>query len=521
MQALQAQAQTSGELAATFGVSDRHVRRTIADLILEKKVIRQRDGRDFLYSLAAAVVEEDAATTTIRDPAETTDNCGHNVRDRDLGHPSNNGETISDIRGPDRGHEKKETSKQRHRKAKRTPSMCGPARIGPQFLPGSDQCSDSGTPLCPQFYAGFERDKIQFVLLDKIFRDLLVVRAKDADWEYRKARDTEHSTIWIRVPACLMSMQVGKDTVTFYSSEPGDMSAIAAWVREEFTATYSDIENLIRRIKCPENLSSEELTVVVKHPETITAIRSSIGKMNVTGSWDIACPSQTIPGLKIYECNGTMRIEFVIGNHIQGLSGLEMRAELMSKMPVIHRTPGQFWEFIQKYYSHLAHPLNVDTGGHEYLKSMEQVTGTIREIAGQFTDTLKQFAARMPTTAISPEEKKLRELKIAIEDLESGELGDIIQVFRNLLNVEEAPTKVFLAAWTVWAKRNFKGRVIKADIASLLLRANDPLSASDIAAAIVRLKKVRLLQEDERLEIRFSPEGAEMARILMAKREGM
>jgi hypothetical protein len=520
MQALQAQAQTSGELAATFGVSDRHVRRTIADLILEKKVIRQRDGRDFLYSLAAAVVEEDAATTTIRDSAGISDNCGHNVRDRDLGHSSNNGETISDIRGHDLGPEKTETTKQRHRKAKRTPSMCGPARIGPQFLLGSDQCTDGGTPLCPQFYAGFERDKIQFVLLDKIFRDLLITRAKDAGWEYRKARDTEHSTIWIRIPACHMSMQAGKDTVTFYSSEPGDMSAIAAWVREEFTATYSDIENLIRRIKCPENLSSEELTVVVKHTETITAIRSMIGKPSNTGSWDLKCPSQTIPGLKIYESNSTMRIEFIIGNHIQGLSGLEMRAELMGRMPVIHRTPGQFWEFIQKYYSHLSHPLNVDTGGHEYLKSMEQVTETIRDIAGQFTDSLRTIASRIPAVP-TQQDLQIRELKAAIEKLENGELGEIIRTFRDLLNVDEAPTKVFLSAWAIWKGRHCKGRVNKAEIASMLLRQNEPLSIPEIANALPVLRTAGLLQEDPGIEICFSASGREIAEILMAKREGL
>jgi hypothetical protein len=63
--------------------------------------------------------------------------------------------------------------------------------------------------------------------------------------------------------------------------------------------------------------------------------------------------------------------------------------------------------------------------------------------------------------------------------------------------------------------------VIKADVASLLLRANDPLSAADIADALVRLRNVGLLQQDERLEICFSPEGAELARILTAKREGV
>jgi hypothetical protein len=514
MQALQAQPATSGELADQFGVSDRHIRRTIADLILEKKVIRQRDGRNFLYSLAAAVVEEDAATTTITGPAGTADNCGHNVRDRDLGHGTNCGHsdgTIADMennRGPDRGHQIKETTKQRHRNRKATPKGYGPATNQPHFPPGTaplTACGDSGTNLCPQFFAGFERDMIQFVLMDKIFRDLLVARADTEKWNVRKV----HGQTWI-YPMAKLSLQVGKDTVVFYSADPGDMSCITQWVREHFTVEYSDIESLILRIKYPQNLSSEELTVIVKNPDTIAAIRTSIGKSMVNGQFNLQHPSQSIPGLKIYESNGTMRIEFIVHNHKTGASAIDMREELMREMPRIHQTPGLFWEFIQKYYSALHHPLIIDTGGHDFLQALESVTG-------HFTRTIDRLTDRIVSG--KEEYDTFRELKAAIEALETGELEDIIRVFRDMLNVEESPTKVFLAAWTVWAKRNFKGRVIKADIASLLLRANDPLPIDDIANALDRLRGVGLLQHDKRLEICFSPGGTEIARILMAKRE--
>jgi hypothetical protein len=518
MEALQAQPQSSAELAAQFGVSDRHIRRTIADLILSKEIIVTRDGRSIIYSAAAAVVKEDAATTTITARPATADNSGHEIADMSAinsGHPAPSGGKIADIpenSGHNSGHGKKETSKQRHRIAKREAFMRGPSPFGPQFPPGSDPCADGGTPLCPQFYAGFERDMIQFVLLDKIFRDLLVTRAEAEHWETRRIRDTVHSTIWIRIPVCQLSMQAGRDTVTFYSAEPGDMSAIAAWVRQEFTVGYADIDNLVSRIKSPESLSAEELTVVVRHPETIAAIRSSIGKMMTNGMFDLQHPSEKLPGLKIYESNGTMRIEFVSHNRVSALSGLDMRAELMALMPRIHRTPGLFWEFVQKYYSALHHPIMIDTRGHEFLQALQQVSG-------QFTDALRIIADKIPKAAPSPEDLKLRELRDAIEALESSELGDIIRLFRDMFNVEEDTTKTYLAAWAVWAKRNFKGRVTKADIASLLLRANEPIAAPRIAEAIDQLKATHLLQQDDRLEICFSPEGTEIARILMAKRE--
>ncbi|MCK9579329.1 MAG: hypothetical protein M0Q92_02620 [Methanoregula sp.] len=511
MQALQAQPQTSAELAARFGVSDRHIRRTIADLILEKKVSRQRAGRDFLYSLAAAVVEEDAATTTITGSAGTADNCGHNVRDRDLGHTSDTGETIADIRGHDRGHGKPQNSKQRHRITKRTPSMHGPAANGPPCGPGPGPltpCGDSGTNLCPQFFAGFERDMIQFVLFDKIFRDLLMTRADERGWQVRKV----HGLTWI-YPMNTLSLQVGKDTVTFYSSEPGDMSVISRWVQDNFAVEYGDIKSLVCRIKYPQNLSSEELTVVVKRPETIQAIRTSIGKSMVNGQFNLQHPSEAIPGLKIYERDSTMRIEFIVHNHKTGAAAVDMREELMRDLPRIHGTPGLFWEFVQKYYSALHHPLIIDTGGHDFLAALDKITG-------HFTGALRDLAAKIPA-APTGRELQLRELRDAIEALESGELGDIIRTFRDLANIEETPTKVFLAAWVIWNNRHRKGRVNKAEIAGMLMRQNDPLTLAQIADAVDRLKMVGLMDENPKIEICFSAAGREIAEILIAKKEGI
>jgi hypothetical protein len=351
---------------------------------------------------------------------------------------------------------------------------------------------------------------IQFVLVDRIFRDLLMSRATDNGWQVRKV----HGLTWI-YPMNTLSLQVGKDTVTFYSSEPGDMSVIAGWVQEHFTEEYSDMTSLVARIKHPQNLSSEELTVSVKRPETITAIRTSIGKSMVNGQFNLQHPSEAIPGLKIYERDGTMRIEFIVHNHKTGASAIDMREELMRDLPRIHGTPGLFWEFIQKYYSALHHPLIIDTGGHDFLQALEKITG-------HFTGVMKDLAGKIPAASLQPEESRLKEIEAAIEKFEIGvELDDILQAFQRALKLEDRATKVFLAAWVVWSKRNCKGRVLKEEIASLLQKAGETLTVAEIADAVEELKSARLLDHDPRLEIKFSPVGQALAKKITAKREGV
>jgi len=517
MQALQAKPDTSAELADQFGCSDRHVRRILQDPPEGYTVTATRNGRNIVYSAAAEEKKEAAASSSITAIADPAGNSGHGIADMsaiNCGHSASSDGRIADIEknsGHNSGHDKPLNSKQRSRNAKRTPTRHGPAANGAPCGSGTGQltpCGDSGTNLCPQFFAGFERDMIQFVLFDKIFRDLLMTRADERGWQVRKV----HGLTWI-YPMNTLSLQVGKDTVTFYSSEPGDMSVISRWVQDNFAVEYGDIKSLVCRIKYPQNLSSEELTVVVKRPETIQAIRTSIGKSMVNGQFNLQHPSEAIPGLKIYERDGTMRIEFIVHNHKTGAAAVDMREELMRDLPRIHGTPGLFWEFVQKYYSALHHPLIIDTGGHDFLQALDKITG-------HFTGALRDLAAKIPV-APTGRELQLRELRDAIEALESGELGDIIRTFRDLANIEETPTKVFLAAWVIWNNRHRKGRVNKAEIAGMLMRQNDPLTLAQIADAIDRLKMVGLMDENPKIEICFSAAGREIAEILIAKKEGI
>lgn len=512
MQALQAQpGQTTGQLRDRFKVSDRHIRRILKTLPVEAI----RKGREFIYVVAAAA---SSSTTTITAPEGTADNCGHMSAKMSAIDRGESGEKVADMISDNRGHGKIETSHQRHRNAKRTASSSVPAAIGPQEGPGvapTPSCTESGTNLCPQYYATFERDMIRFVLVDKPFRDLIM--AKSDRWTVRRTHGNNQTWVY---PMPALTLQVGiRDTVVFHSAEPGDMSVIADWIRDNFPE-YADMASLLARVRNPQNLSGEEITVVIKRSETIQAIRTSIGKIWEGGQFNLFRPGTGVPGLKIYESNGTMRVEFIVSDHKTGVTAIDMREELMRLMPRIHHSPGLFWEFVQRHYYAIGHPQYIDTGGHDFLKALGEMVSVVKQISSDNREAVKALSARIPA-APTARDNQLRELRDAIEALESSELGDIIRTFRELANVEEAPTKVFLAAWVIWNNRHRKGRVNKAEVAGLLVRQNDPLTLAQIAEAIARLKEAGLLMEDPKIEICFSAAGREIAELLVAKREGI
>jgi hypothetical protein len=506
MQALQAQPQTSAELATRFGVSDRHIRRILKTLPVEAI----RKGREFIYVVVAAA---SSPTTTITAPSGTAPDCGHmSAKMSEIGR-GESGETIADMISDNRGHGKIQTSHQRHRNAKRTASSSVPAAIGPQEGPGvapTPSCAESGTNLCPQYYATFERDMIRFVLVDKPFHDLIMAKADR--WTVRRTHGNNQTWVY---PIPALTLQLGvRDTVVFHSAEPGDMSVIADWIRDNFPE-YADMASLLARVRNPQNLSGEEITVVIKRPETIQAIRTSIGKIWEGGQFNLFRPGTGVPGLKIYESNSTMRVEFIVSDHKTGVTAIDMREELMRLMPRIHHSPGLFWEFVQRHYYAIGHPQYIDTGGHDYIASMEMVTG-------RFTEIMKEFAARIPVIPPQPEESRLKEIEAAIEEFEIGvELDDILRAFQRTLKLEDRATKVFLAAWVIWSKRNCKGRVLKEEIAGLLQKAGEPLTVAEIADAVEELKTARLMDHDPRLEIRFSPVGQALAKKITAKKEGI
>ncbi|MDP3563543.1 MAG: hypothetical protein Q8R70_03540, partial [Methanoregula sp.] len=417
----------------------------------------------------------------------------------------------ADMESGHSGHPKKGNSKNLYRNRRRDAGGAGhphkALRSGPEFGPYR---RDDRTGLYPHELAHYEIDMVQFVLIDRTFRDILLRRSKEEkSWQAWENR----GLTWIRVEDRHLTLQVGKSTVTFYSDDPGDMSGIAAWARETFQGNYDNVESLVSRIRYPQSLSQEELCVIITDPAVISNIRVSIEKDARNGVYNLPSPNESDPALKIYERDGTMRVEFIATNHSQAVRAIGMRENLMNNLPRMQKIPGLFWEFVQKYYSALHHPIIVDTGGHEFL-------GALSTITSQFTDALKDLATRIPQLPQAPD--PLNDMVTEVEALDGFDIDAIVKAFANTMKLERQAVLVYLAAWSAWAGRNFKGRVLKEDISKLLLNdAREPTPLSEIADAIDKLQAAGLMQRNAGYDVKFSPAGIVLARKLTAKREGV
>lgn len=509
MALIQQQPLTQGQIVEATGYSERHIRRILQTL----PVTITRKGRCLLYSPAASsAADEEAAASSSSITTIPPGNSGqtHLTADIESGHTD--GRTADIISGHS-GHPKKGNSKNLYRNRRRDTGGAGhphkSLRNGPEFGPYR---RDDRTGLYPHELAHYEIDMVQFVLIDRTFRDLLLRRSKEENsWQVWENR----GLTWIRVEDRHLALQVGKTTVTFYSDDPGDMSSIEAWARETFAGNYDNIESLVSRIRYPQSLSQEELCVVVTDPAVTANIRVSIEKDARNGVYTLPSPNESDPGLKIYERDGTMRVEFIATNHAQAVRALGMRENLMNNLPRMQKVPGLFWEFIQKYYSALHHPIIIDTGGHEFLAALGQMAQT-------FTDAIKTVMSTHTIQATLPvAEDPLAGMAAEVEGLDGFDIEGIVKAFATTLKLERQAVKVYLAAWSAWAGRNFKGRVLKEDISAVLTRANEPQTLTEIADAIEKLQASGLLQQDARYDVKFSPQGIMLARKLTAKREGV
>jgi hypothetical protein len=513
---LQKSPMTQGEIAAATGYSKRHLRRILPRL---EGIVARKDGRRLVYSAASAASSSDDATTTI-----TT-----NLPER--GHPAGNADILpesgqmSAINSGHRGHGghfPKGIKKQGTRNEERPPNQTRQDPNGAHPAPQCTLCQSEGDAntykcrSCPLSFGGPERDTIQYVIVDQVFRDLIERKAKEERWK----TDTKRGTVWVRLKH--LTLQLGYDSVTFYSDEPEDLDWVATWVKKNFAGTYPDITSLAARVRRPEELTKTELTVVVTDRPTIDAMMDHISlRMQKTGVYYLSSPNPNIPGFKAYMHDGTLRCEFDGGGPVKPIAALAMRQRLFSILPMIAGSPGLFVEFLTDYYSPAVHPIIIDTGVDGILK---QFTSFAETLTDKFTTAMHEFTrartvqAQLPV--ISPEEEaKIAEINAAIEAFQGFEIDEVLKAFRRTLKLDERATSVYLAAWSAWASRQFKGRVLKEDIASVLLRAGKPLEVAEIAVAIDRLITVGLMQQDPRLEVKFSPGGVALARKLMAKQE--
>jgi hypothetical protein len=352
------------------------------------------------------------------------------------------------------------------------------------------------------------------VIVDQEFRDRLVEEATLKQWR----RKTDRGLTWIYQKN--ITLQVGGDVVVFYSDEPEDLGAITGWVRTHFAGIYSDVSSLVARIKRPHELTREELTVIITDPATMEELRPTFHqKADKTGTFYLKSPNPNIPGFKAYFYKNTLRCEFDCRDEIRKISALHMRRRLLQILPAIAGAPGIFDEWLTDYYNPYEHPIVIDTGIDSM---MQRFTDLAETLTDKFTQALHQFVQDRPVQATLPiAEDPLAGMAVEVEGLDGFDIEGIVKAFATTLKLERQAVKVYLAAWSAWAGRNFKGRVLKEDVSAVLTRANEPQTLTQIADAIEKLQAAGLLQRDARYDVKFSPAGIALARKLTAKREGV
>jgi len=503
------------DLAEATGYSPRHLQRVLP---IMEGIEAAKQGRRIMYSVVVVAVAATASSSSITMPEPDQ---GHSPA-IDVQHGHEPGQmSIVDISGDVQhgqvGHFRKpkdaETVPNRERVARRhtqTPP-------GAPTVPGCTDCQGENANKCrscPLSYAELERDTIQFVIVDQEFRDRLIEEATLKQWR----RKTDRGLTWIYQKN--ITLQVGGDVVVFYSDEPEDLGTITGWVRTHFSGIYGDVGSLIARIKRPHELTREELTVIVTDLPTMEEMRTALSmRMDKTGTFYLKSPNPNIPGFKAYFFKNTLRCEFDCRDEARKISALYMRRRLLQILPAIAGAPGIFDEWLTDYYNPYEHPIVIDTGVDSM---MQKFTDLAESLTDKFTAVLHEFMQARPMPATLPEAPDpLAGMSDEVEGLDGFDIEGIVKAFATTLKLERAAVKVYLAAWSAWAGRNFRGRVLKEDIAAVLTRANEPQTLTEIADAIGKLQKVGLLQLDARYDVKFSPQGIVLARKLTAKREGV
>lgn len=572
MHALRARPLTQRELCEVTGYTDRHVRRVLKTL---PEVVATRTGRTTTYSITTIPdIPEPTGKTpdipgsygrlsdlaSLRRPI-TPDNTGHldvryptpdmtpdiprkkaQQKKRSPKRPSNTGHVrypTPDISDMNTGHEHRASPQQppiAEREGKRHREGLHSA---PPAAPGADcppDCTDRTCRSCPLSIATMERDTIQFVLVDQVFRDQVLRWVAARKWAHKETR----GITWV-YPGDHLTLQVGADSVVFYSDEPGNLEWIEAWVRRYFEASYPDIDSLLARIRSPERLTRDELTVVVTHQPTIDAVLGSIGMhMGPNKTFYLKAPNSHTPGFKAYLSGGTLRCEFDCRNQFQSISALGMRQRLLTILPEVRKAEGLFWEFLTDYYNPYEHPIVIDTGVESIVQQFSALAQSLtRTFADATAEAIRDLrpAASSPAPAapaptlddaeIFPSEEEetaivetigiMRSMMEALTAMETYELEEILRTFKTTMKLEERVTLVYLAAFAAWARKNFRGSVIIEDLIPTLEGARTPLSAAEIADAIDDLKKAGLLKDHPDLEICFTAFGSRLGRKLVAK----
>lgn len=482
---------TSAELSAALGCTPRHVRRLIADM---GDVQAVRVGRSIVYTTTTA--DPAAAGPDRAAPAVPLSAAG--------GHSGHSGHT-ADITGHDAPHDPS-SSPQRAAIGDPPPGGYGkPGDVGTHSGPRprpSPQRGRSPCRTCPLTAGDIEHDQIQFVVMDQDLADTLPDLARAQGWPIRHAR----GTWWISAaPALTLQVPASGDTVTFYSSDPAGAN-IPAWVRTHLRGHHPDPEGLAAAVRRPHMLTRDELTVVVTDAATRSAVRAVLrGQFERDGTHRRPAPNAATPGLKIYERDGTTRVETDARNHYQATTAIIVRQELLTILPDLADRPGLLSSWISRWWGPDSRPVLIDT--------QDLAAAITAEMQPQQTGPPDRAAPAGDTTADRDT------LGAILADLDAWSIDQAVQSLAQHLRMTTTAAKVYLAAFSSWAASNYRAPVLFEDVAHLLRDEDPPPSVDDVRAACTECEARGLMTPDRRLDIRISPAGVRLGKKLVAMRE--
>ena len=363
---------------------------------------------------------------------------------------------------------------------------------------------------CPFKYAKFERDAIQYVVFDPIFRNLLELVAPSKKWKIKtNKRDT-----WISLDH--ITFQLGKDSVVIYSDEPNNLQWIGNWVRDNFKDYDRNIEELVSKIVNPRCISRDELSLDITDPEIIQTVEDHIENYkNESGYLRFNSPNEITPALKIYRKDKVLRMEFICHSGFQTIAVIAMRNTLLRCLQNICKQPGSLFDFLFAYY-----PTDTNSDMKSSIQKIERGV-----------DELKQLVnLRPPGRAIAKaktgNEAKLAEKINNVVDSIDGENASIDSMSRSIsetIGVTGEAAMVYLAGFQIWATSIYRKRVMFEDISSIFMKQglHDISKLSCIRNAAKELIAVGLLNDDPELDISFSSQGTALGKKLIAKNEGI
>ena len=314
-----------------------------------------------------------------------------------------------------------------------------------------------------------EHDTIRYLVRDPQFRRSMFAMAEDCHWKIRKAKNG------IYVYAHHITFFTGNTTTAVYSDEPALLRPYADRLTEAFGPdSDAGLIAAYLREEEPSHVIYDEWTTVVDAPALLQGILRAIAPLvRADGTYRRTGPDLQTPGLKIYARDGMMRIETIATNQLQRESAYRFHDELHRVLREVPKDPSALLRLITRWYN----GGNICAGLDCLLESLKKLDGLHSE--------------------------------------------EIMILMQRHLGISVEASAVFLAAYGLWASKNFRVAVRPDDIMQVLYAEGITLTTRDLDGAVKQLCTAGLCRSDERYAICFSRAGIRFGRELLTRVPGV